>query len=132
MKNIRNLGEAFLMAIIIMLGISACVNDTIVYPEDPEIPDTVTVSFNDVIIPIFDNNCIDAGCHDGSWNPDLTASNAYNSLTSGIPKDYLNTDNPKSSILYIKISPGESMEQFITSGERASILRWIEQGALNN
>jgi hypothetical protein len=132
MKNLKRIGEVFLMLSVITLGISACVSDTIVYPEDPEIPDTLTISFNDDIIPIFNSSCNGGGCHDGTWNPDLTPANAYNALTSGVPKDYVNTDDPESSLLYVKISPGESMEQFITSGERAQILRWIEQGALNN
>ncbi|NNF22185.1 MAG: hypothetical protein HKN67_09595 [Saprospiraceae bacterium] len=129
MKNIRNIGEAILLMGIITLGVSACVSDTIIYPEDPEVPDTVTVSFNDQIIPIFDADCNGSGCHDGTWAPDLTPANAYDALISG---NYVDTDNPESSSFYVKIAPGGSMEQFISAGDRALILAWIDQGAQNN
>jgi len=116
----------------LMLGTTACVYETIV-PPVVEVPDDV--SFNDEIIPIFNASCNTSGCHDGSWNPDLIAANAYNSLLpdgEGTSSTYINLEDPASSLLYTKIAPGGSMEQFSTPEETALILGWIQEGALNN
>ena len=127
MKNIKILRNALLLAGVLMLGTTACVYETIV----PEVVEPVEdVSFSQDIIPIFNENCNLSGCHStGEWAPDLTATNAYNSLING---NYVNTSDPESSVLYVKIAPGGSMEQYSSPQETALILGWIEEGAQNN
>ena len=87
------------------------------------------ISYSADIQPIWNDNCV--ACHQtGTGVPlDLQADNSYNNL---INEGYINTDDPSASILYIKITPGQSMDQYATDNQRLVILTWIEQGALNN
>jgi uncharacterized membrane protein len=127
MKNIINIGKALFMVGVLLLAITGCSYDTIVYPE-PEIPDTI--SYGTDIAPIFETNCTASTCHaTGVIDPDLTSANSYNSLTTG---NYIDTSSPEASIVYIKLSPGGSMEQYANNQERALILAWIKDGAQNN
>ncbi|MBA7534498.1 hypothetical protein ES705_26746 [subsurface metagenome] len=84
------------------------------------------VSFNEHLIPIFENKCV--SCHPIS-PPDLTRENAFFDLTNG---NYLNIENPESSFLYEKISGSGSMAKYADDYDRAIILKWIEQGAEDN
>ena len=91
------------------------------------VPDSVKFSAN--IIPIFTANCAKSGCHvKGVQPPDLSAANAYTSL---IYFGYVDTDFPDQSSLYLKITSG-SMKDKATDVDRAVILKWIQQGALDN
>jgi hypothetical protein len=96
-------------------------------PKKVIVPDSVKFSVN--IIPIFTTSCSKSGCHiKGGAPPDLSAGNAYNSLTFF---GYVDVDAPESSIMYEKITTG-SMKNNATNQDRALILQWIKQGALNN
>lgn len=104
----------------------ACTYDTIT-PKEVEVPENV--SFNVDVIPIFNDNCNNSGCHStGGIPPDLTPDNAYISLTFF---GYVDVDFPEESELYKKITIG-SMEEYANDQDRAIILKWIEQGALDN
>lgn len=109
-------------------------------PEDKEgnIPDVV--SFTDHIIPIMEGRsdakliegktgraCTD--CHDGGTPPDLTAENAYIELTSG---GFVDIETPENSKVYKKMEIGGSMNQYTNTTDIAIVLKWIEQGALEN
>ncbi len=97
-------------------------------PIDTVIPDVV--SFAGDIQPIFDRSCNSTGCHaTGGVAPDLSPANAYNDL---IAKNQINLANPAGSILYTKCATGGSMAKFTKPGDADLILKWIEQGALNN
>ena len=96
-------------------------------PQKVAVPDSAKFSLN--IIPIFTANCAKSGCHvKGVQTPDLSAANAYTSL---IYYGYVDTDFPEQSALYIKITSG-SMKDKATDIDRALILKWIQQGALDN
>jgi hypothetical protein len=95
-------------------------------PIDTVVPETV--SFSADIIPIFDQGC--TSCHStGGTAPDLSAANAYSSLMTG---NFVNTATPESSIIYTKVAAGGSMNKYSKPGDDAIILKWIQQGALNN
>jgi hypothetical protein len=98
-------------------------------PIDTVVPDTVSFSVD--IIPIFNNDGCDAsGCHaPGGIAPDLTSANAYSSLMS---TNMINTAAPENSTLYTKVATGGSMNKFTKPGNPDIILKWIQQGALNN
>lgn len=97
-------------------------------PIDPVIPDVVSYSAN--IQPIFDRSCNSSGCHStGGVSPDLTPANAYNDL---LAKNMINTASPESSRLYTKCATGGSMNKFCQPGDPEIILKWIQEGALNN
>jgi hypothetical protein len=115
----------YLMIPIFILFFSSCEYEKREPIDLSSLPDEV--SFNNDIIPVFSNNCI--RCHDGSLTPDLTPENAYFDLSSG---NYLNTDVPEESYLYKKISGNGSMSQYAGEYNSALILKWIQQGALEN
>lgn len=97
------------------------------YIDPIEVEITEPVSFSEQIEPIFQSKCI--ACH-ASTSPILTTGNAYNSLIDG---NYVNTDVPELSTLYVKTSgshPGGSNS--LNATQLALILRWIQDGAENN
>lgn len=125
--KLKSIFRSLLIVAVSTLVLAACSYDTVVQPE-PEVPDEVL--FGEHIVPIFEAKCIDAGCHnDGGIPPILTAERAYSSM---INFGYVNLNDPASSIIYTKIDEGGSMEQFASDQDRALILAWIEQGALDN
>jgi hypothetical protein len=96
-------------------------------PDEAEIPDVISYSSN--IQPIFNRSCNTSGCHaTGGPAPDLTTENSYNALLSG---GYVNNENPESSSLYTSVKFG-SMQVYAQPSDAEYILRWIQQGALNN
>ncbi len=116
------------IAAIFLLGvmISSCTSD-IIKPKPVEVPDVVSFSAN--VIPIFDASCNASGCHaNGGIPPNLTPASAYTSLTFF---GYVDVDFPEQSILYEKINTG-SMAKYATNQDREIILKWIQQGALDN
>ncbi len=95
------------------------------------LPDPVSnVSFSRDLQPLFNSKCAISACHEGGSIPlNLSATVAYDELISG---NYIDTASPAGSKLYVKISPGESMEQYANNSDRAKVLKWIEEGAMNN
>ena len=93
------------------------------------IPDSV--SFATDIMPLFKGSC-DAGvCHGkGGKAPELTDENAYTSLTTG---GFVDLGTPENSIIYTKMAPGGSMNKYLQSaGDPQLVLKWIQDGALDN
>lgn len=125
-KTKQRAGGILLIVTMLLMIFSSCAN----YEKPlPDIP--AEVSFSDDLIPFFETSCTNtSGCHDtGDIPPDLTEEFGYNSLMTG---GYINTDIPEESLLYTKIAPGGSMEKYSTQRDTQMVLRWIEQGALNN
>lgn len=97
-------------------------------PVDPVIPDVVSFSVD--IVPIFNRSCNMGGCHSaGAVPPDLTKSNAYNDLFA---KNLIDIAVPENSKLYTKCAPGGSMNKYTQPGDPEMMLKWIQEGALNN
>jgi hypothetical protein len=116
--------------LVLTVAIGAGVSSCTYYENDPvpvEVPDSVSFSVN--VLPIFDARCDNTGCHaTGGIAPDLTTANAYNNL---IVFGYVDTDLPEQSQLYLKMSTG-SMAKFTSPGDADIVLKWIQQGALDN
>ena len=92
------------------------------------VPDSV--SFTTDIIPIFERGCNVSVCHGaGGVSPELTAENAFTSLFA---ENLIDLAVPENSMLYLKIAPGGSMNNYSKSGDPEIILKWIQEGALNN
>jgi hypothetical protein len=128
----RNSGGRILRSIpavvLLLIGLSGCYYDKLVYGPLGT-PDTV--SFSNDILPFIESSCAKTGCHAaGGLQPDLSATNAYTSLTVF---GYVETDTSKAdqSIIYQKLTTG-SMSKYATDKDRAFLLKWIEQGAKNN
>lgn len=108
------------------LAVASCTSD-VIEPKAPEIP--AQVSFASNVIPIFNLSCNSAGCHaPGGKSPDLSAGVAYENL---ILYGLVDVDAPSASTIYVKIMSG-SMSQYAKTGDAEIILKWIEQGALDN
>jgi hypothetical protein len=96
-------------------------------PPAPPLPDTVSYSAD--IQPIWDKSCNKSGCHaPGGFSPDLTEANSYSQLWAD---ELVDTAMPASSVIYQKIADG-SMKFYAKPGDAELVLKWIEDGALNN
>lgn len=116
---------------LLIIGLnSGCKYDEIV-PEVVDLP--MGVSFSGDVLPIFNDGCSISGCHSsGAVTPDLSANNAYNALING---GYVNLNSPEQSKLYQWVNGEGSVPMPISGTDPyivAIILKWIEEGALNN
>lgn len=131
MKKLNKYWIASLLGIL-LFTINACYYDEVL-PTEVSSDDVGPMSFSGDMIPIFNASCNAASCHNqGGVAPDLSATNAYLSLTNG---GYLSTASPKSSPLYLWMlgDVGAPMPPSGTNATyNAKVLAWIEQGALNN
>jgi hypothetical protein len=116
-----------IISLLSVMSWQSCQYDWVV-PEEVIVPDVV--SFSADIIPIFDRGCNMSGCHSvGGFAPDLTPANAYADLFA---ENQIDLNTPKNSILYRKIIQGGSMYIYTQPGDADIILKWIEDGALDN
>jgi hypothetical protein len=117
--NVKNSILATLFALLFLFG--SCQWMTSEF-EVPELPDEV--SFATDIQPFLTSKC--AGCHNGNITLDLTAGASYNELISG---GYVNTSDPASSEIVVQTNTGHGA---LNVSQKALLLEWITQGALNN
>ena len=117
----------YMMMVLALAAIFQACEYEWIEPEDAEIPDAISYSNN--IQPIFNRSCNTSGCHtSGGPDPDLSPDNSYNALLTG---EYVDVNNPEGSSLYTSVKFG-SMQVYAQPEDAAYILKWIEQGALNN
>lgn len=127
-KNMNKLllNGIVIAAFIMMLG--SCQYKSLVEPVIPPPQPGDTISFSLKVAPIWSKlSC--TGCHPGVKQPDLTAENAYNSITS---LGLVDTANPESSIIYTKPHPDGSHYDKYSAAQAAIVLGWIQEGARNN
>ena len=130
MKKIFRISATILLVSLVAL-FASCEKDYYV-PDTENVPDpTDTIFYSIDIQPIWDANCTGGPCHGGIISPNLTPSKSYDALLNG-NKKYVDQTTPETSIIYTKITGGESMEKYTQPGDAETILQWIEQGALNN
>lgn len=115
----------FMIALTVAVFSLSCSYSPLVEPE-VVIPDVI--SFSEQIEPIFN----DAGCTSchTSLSPDLSAGKAYTSLTAS--DKYINLEDPASSLIYTKPHPDATHPKLYSAQQAALVLKWIEDGALNN
>ncbi|MCF8256811.1 MAG: hypothetical protein K9J06_04630 [Flavobacteriales bacterium] len=132
------------IAILTLLLTQGCAKDEGPFYVQPPL-DTIngfdTVSFADVVLPIFIQHCW--VCHPPNGGMDLGLHNAYAELvnvtsTGYPPEKRVVPYDPMASVLWHKvISSGEfglamPPNGVITTEELLSIRSWIEQGAMDN
>ena len=123
-----NLGCIFMTSLFIFVW--SCEYDAVL----PELPPTDEISFQQHIIPIFNEGCNSSGCHSGidDFPPDLSPGRAYDALFAG---NYIDTLTPESSLLYQWMLGNEGAAMPPTGTDpvyNGTILKWIEEGARNN
>ena len=131
MKNKKIVWMGSLVGMLLLV-MNACYDDEVL-PVDKPVGDIGNVTFSADIIPIFNASCNVTGCHSsGGQKPNLTAVNAFTSLTNG---GYINKTNPETSLIY-QWMIGDVGTPMPPSGSNATynakVLKWIELGALNN
>ena len=113
------------IALLFLAGLWACEYETIV-PKEVEIPEEV--SYAEQVAPVFvEAGC--ASCHSGAIKPDLRADKSWAALVND---GMVDTANPAESKLIVKIEAGHATSGNLTAEQKALILKWIEDGALNN
>ncbi len=85
-----------------------------------------TIHFQASIYPILQAKC--ASCHNAETPPNLETPEAYSNLLTG---NYINIDDPENSSFFTLDYPGHA-DDHLSVEEHISIVKWIEQGALNN
>ncbi|NCA84987.1 MAG: hypothetical protein EOM83_05345 [Clostridia bacterium] len=121
------------LLVLMMAFMAGCEYEFIKPAPTPPPPDpTDTIKFAQQVVPIWDaNSC--TNCHKPGGTPqlDLTAANAFSSLTS---LAMYNVDNPPASRIYNFPYPetGDHSFKYATQAEAELILQWITQGAKNN
>ena len=121
----------FLAGFTMILLIGCYKDKTVLFESGEEI--TRPVSFGSDILPIVNSSCNTSGCHSaGGISPDLSAVNAYTSLSNG---GYINNSDPKTSELYLWMTGKKGTPMPVSGVNKdynALVLAWIKQGALNN
>jgi hypothetical protein len=126
MKKLGLLGCIFAL-----LMASSC-SYKFIEPESAGINPMDTVSFNQEILPIFNDNSNCTTCHKaGGTPPDLSEANAFTELSN---YNLVDISNAKQSKIYYYCEPSSSDHTWkkYTDVEAETILVWITQGALNN
>ena len=122
-----------IVMVAVLFTLAGCYKSRTVLNLDNGSTITKQVSFATDIVPIFNSSCNMSSCHSsGGHSPNLTANNAYASLTAG---NYLDIDNPENSSLYLWMT-GKKATPMPVGGVNATynslVLAWIKQGAKNN
>jgi len=129
-KKITILSGIIAILLIVMFGCSK----TATYVVNPGSEITQTLSFAKDITPVLTANCALSGCHvTGGHVPNLTAGNAYTSLTSG---GYVKANDSDNSVIMLWLTGKKSPVMPLGAGPNsqinAKIYAWINQGAQNN
>jgi hypothetical protein len=114
-----------------------------------ELSTTTGVSFSENVQPIFTQHCAVVGCHVPGSPPEgqvLAAGFAYSNIVNvpsmEVPADFrVDPGDPSDSYLYLKITAQQSVGTYmpppttgdvLSAADKATIMNWIAQGALNN
>ena len=123
---LRLVGNSVLVMVLGAFSLASCTYYT---NEFERVEPLDSVSFEIDVIPIFEANCNDAGCHNGTVSPDLQRDVAHDNLIFG--GFVTDTTSAENNLLFQKIDGG-SMSAYASDQDRAIIKQWIEDGAQNN
>jgi len=118
----------FITLIISVFLLSSCEYEFIEVYTPPAPDPTDTIYFQAEITPIFVSSTC-TSCHNGGLAFDLTAANAYNSITAN---NLVVPFEPENSMIYTVPKSGTHFASFSSNADADLIYGWILQGALNN
>ncbi len=109
-------------------------------PNDPPVGgapcNADTVYFQNDILPIFQSSCAKSGCHNAASHREGIILTDYNNIIS---TGEIRGGDPSHGNIYSTITSSSSSDIMppppdapLTADQIAKILKWIEQGALNN
>lgn len=126
------------ITLVLLVGfLAACTKEKgpFLTTEVTDINSIDTISYLTHIQPIFNTSC--TNCHNASHSKlDLQATVSYNQLLyTGFSASYVNVSNPSQSKLYLHLTGALAImppSGAIQQSNQDLVLKWIEQGALNN
>ncbi len=87
-----------------------------------------SVYFANEILPMINSNCATSGCHDAISKADGVVLTNYNNILK-----YVKPNNAAGSKLYTIITSDKMPPKApMTTDQKATLAKWINQGALNN
>jgi hypothetical protein len=107
---------------VLLLSMAAFVSCEKYVWEPPKVDNTIPVSFQNEIVPIF---TVCKGCHGPSFPPNFA------SVATLIDGGFINTTTPESSQIYQRIVSGHHSSG-VSEEQKQKLLIWIQQGAQNN
>ena len=121
------------LAVVTIIVATGCYKDRVVPLSSQVVVITKDIHFTNDLLPMFTKSCALSGCHAaGGHKPDLSASSAYTSLTTG---NYISTSAPETSEIYQWLI-GKRGTQMPPNGLdptiNATVLAWIKQGGKND
>lgn len=125
MKVIHNLKKIVPLAFILFIGLQACLNDKGEVATTPDVCDTLTVSYQDSIVPILTVHCTDFACHvSGGTGPgDFTT---YAALKAVVDNGLLNQH------LFILQDMPQVPAAALSDQQKQLFECWINAGGPNN
>lgn len=126
------------ITLVILVGfLAACTKEKgpFLTADETDISSIDTISYLVHIQPIFNTSC--TNCHNASHSKlDLQAAVSYNQLLyTGFSASYVNINNPPQSKLYLHLTGALAImppSGAIQQSNQDLVLKWIEQGALDN
>ena len=128
-----------LVVILVTMLISGCKHDPVITPNNSPIIsnhcDADTVYFQNEILPLLVSNCAVSGCHNQITAKEGVVLVNYATIITTVG---VNLSNPSESKLYRVLTNGgnermpPSPASALTTNQQSLVLKWIEQGALNN
>jgi len=118
----------FTVLLLLSIALFSCKSEKI----EPVTQLPENISFQNDLIPLFNQSCNTTGCHNtGGIPPDLSAGNAYTSITGS---NMIDLNNPENSKLYIRMIDTQSPMPLtgVMPYESRQVLSWIIDGAQNN
>ena len=128
-----------LFLILTAIWFSGCKHDVYIDPDKPPTASNQcnadTVYFQNTILPLLVSNCATSGCHDKGTHKEGVILTDYSSV---INSNIISLSDPTNSKLYKVLREGGedrmplSPSAPFTAEQQSLVLKWIEQGALNN
>ncbi|NOR88551.1 MAG: hypothetical protein GQ527_13180 [Bacteroidales bacterium] len=115
--------------LILSLVVFSCTYEKIEITD--ELPQNV--SFQNDLIPLFNQSCNSIGCHNtGGIPPDLSVDNSYQDLTT--IANMIDLESPENSTIYVRMIDTQSPMPLsgVMNYESQQVLAWIKEGAQNN
>lgn len=112
--------------------IASCQYKFIVEPAEPPPNPVDTIYLSQDVVPIWNDGEHCTSCHKaGGTAPDLTPENAYDQIMS---MGLVDTQDPPESLIYKFPNPDTDTHTWkkYTENQAATVLQWIEQGAIDN
>lgn len=117
------------LVLVLTVSLVGCTYDQIEPARGEAIDPDIPTSFATDIQPIFTAKCI--SCHPPTANLDLSEGIAYGQITQS---KYMDLGNPSQSLIYTYPNPTSGTHSYrkYTTTEANLLLKWIEEGALDN